>query len=197
VEDGCVEFHVRRAQTIDFAAFAKQGLRGAPCAPFSRVGCSLQGGVEVTSALSSSPAAALSAGPNSRHAELLFANGACPPTRQGYSKGVQAFELPRVPLHEDAHGVVRVVGSRVTLDSVVAVFDRGATPEEVVQSFPSLGLGDVYAILAWVVSRRADVDAYLARRASEEQGARHDAERRSPTADLREKLLARRGSHSA
>lgn len=31
--------------------------------------------------------------------------------------------------------MVRVVGSRVTLDSIVAVFDRGATPEEVVQSF--------------------------------------------------------------
>jgi uncharacterized protein (DUF433 family) len=111
--------------------------------------------------------------------------------------GMQAFELPRVPLHEDTHGVVRVIGSRVTLDSIVAVFDRGATPEEVVQSFPSLGLGDVYAILAWVVSRRADVDAYLGHRAAEEQETRNDVERRSPTAGLREKLLARRGSQPA
>lgn len=110
---------------------------------------------------------------------------------------MQAFELPPVPLREDAHGVVRVVGSRVTLDSIVAVFDRGATPEEVVQSFPSLGLGDVYAVLAWVVSRRAEVDEYLARRATEEQEARQNAERRSPSASLREKLLSRRGSQPA
>jgi uncharacterized protein (DUF433 family) len=107
---------------------------------------------------------------------------------------VQAFELPRVPLHEDASGVIRVVGSRVALDSIVAVFDRGATPEEVVQSFPSLGLGDVYTILAWVVSRRSDVDAYLARRALEERETRVDAERKSPTVGLRERLLARQGS---
>jgi uncharacterized protein (DUF433 family) len=106
---------------------------------------------------------------------------------------MQAFELPPVPLREDSHGVVRVVGSRVTLDSIVAVFDRGATPEEIVQSFPSLGLGDVYAILAWVVSRRADVDGYLARRNGEEQEARQEAEWRFPSADLRERLLARRG----
>lgn len=110
---------------------------------------------------------------------------------------MQAFELSPVPLREDAHGVVRVVGSRVTLDSIVAVFDRGATPEEVVQSFPSLGLGDVYAVLAWVVSRRSEVDEYLARRATEEQEARRDAERRSPSAGLREKLLARRGNQPA
>jgi uncharacterized protein (DUF433 family) len=107
---------------------------------------------------------------------------------------VQAFELAPVPLREDAYGVVRVVGSRVTLDSIVAVFDRGATPEEVVQSFPSLGLGDVYAVLAWVVSRRPEVDEYLGRRATEEQEARRDAESRSPSASLRQKLLARRGS---
>jgi uncharacterized protein (DUF433 family) len=110
---------------------------------------------------------------------------------------VQAFELPPVPLREDAYGVVRVVGSRVTLDSIVAVFDRGATPEEVVQSFPSLGLGDVYAVLAWVVCRRPEVDEYLARRATEEQEARQDAERRSPSAILRQTLLSRRGNQPA
>ncbi len=107
---------------------------------------------------------------------------------------MQAFELPPVPLREDAHGVVRVVGSRVTLDSIVAVFDRGATPEEIVQSFPSLALGDVYAVLAWVVSRRPEVDAYLARRGVEEASVRADVELRFPSAGLRERLLARRGS---
>lgn len=66
------------------------------------------------------------------------------------------------------HGIVRVVGSRVTLESIVAVFDRGATPEEVLQSFPSLALTDVYAILAWLVSHRPEVDSYLERRVAEE-----------------------------
>jgi uncharacterized protein (DUF433 family) len=93
--------------------------------------------------------------------------------------------------------VIRVVGSRVTLDSVVAVFDRGAGPEEVVQSFPSLNLGDVYAVLAWVMSQRTTVDAYIERRTREEREARQDVEGRSQPSELREKLLARRGSHPA
>src|SRR5882724_1767477 len=101
-----------------------------------------------------------------------------------YDWRVHAFELPAVPLGEDADGIVRVLGSRVTLDSIVAVFDRGATPEEVVQSFPSLALGDVYSILAWVVARRAEVELYLERRRNEEAHAREEVERRSPTAEL-------------
>ena len=110
---------------------------------------------------------------------------------------MQAFELPPVPLREDAEGIVRVVGSRVTLDSIVAVFDRGATPEEVVQSFPSLALGDVYSVLAWVVSHRSDVNAYLSRRGSEESKIRADVESRFPTTDLRERLLARAGTRDS
>ena len=108
-----------------------------------------------------------------------------------YAWLVQAFELPPIPLREDAHGLIRVVGSRVTLESIVAVFDRGSTPEEVVQSFPSLALGDAYSILAWVISHRPDVDAYLARRTAEEATVRENVELRSPTADLRQRLVAR------
>jgi uncharacterized protein (DUF433 family) len=104
---------------------------------------------------------------------------------------MQAFSLPPVPLREDENGVVRVAGSRITLDSLVALFDRGATAEEIAQSLPTLPLGDVYAVLSYVVGRRTDVDSYLARRAGEESAAREDAERRSPSADLRARLVAR------
>ena len=91
--------------------------------------------------------------------------------------------------------MIRIAGSRVTLDSVVAVFDRGATAEEIVQSFPTLALGDVYAVLSYVIMRRGDVDVYLARRGQEEEAAREDAEKRWSSADLRQRLLARqRGS---
>jgi uncharacterized protein (DUF433 family) len=110
-----------------------------------------------------------------------------------YAEQVQAFELPPIPLREDPHGIIRVVGSRVTLDSIVAVFDRGSTPEEVVQSFPSLALGDAYSILAWVVSHRADVERYLERRGVAEATTRKEVQVRSPTTGLRERLVARRG----
>jgi uncharacterized protein (DUF433 family) len=110
---------------------------------------------------------------------------------------VQAFDLPPIPLREDEHGVIRIAGSRVTLDSVVAVFDRGATAEEIVQSFPTLALGDVYAVLSYVVMRRGDVDEYLTRRAKEEDVAREEVEQRWPSAELRARLLARRRGSAA
>jgi uncharacterized protein (DUF433 family) len=118
-------------------------------------------------------------------------------SRVRYAFNVQAFDLPPVPLHEDEHGVIRIAGSRVTLDSVVAIFDHGATAEEIVQSFPTLALGDVYTILSYVVVRRSEVDAYLTRRSKEEDAARQEAEQRWPSADLRARLLARRRGSAA
>ena len=38
--------------------------------------------------------------------------------------------LERVPIHTDAEGVVRVAGTRVTLESVVDAFETGAVAEE-------------------------------------------------------------------
>lgn len=107
---------------------------------------------------------------------------------------MQAFELPPLPLREDEHGIIRVSGSRVTLDSVVTLFDRGATAEEIAQCFPSLSLGDLYAVLSYVVVRRADVETYLTRRHREDDEAREDADRRSPPTGLRARLLARRNA---
>jgi predicted nuclease of predicted toxin-antitoxin system len=57
------------------------------------------------------------------------------------------------PLHED-EGIIRVIGTRVTLESIVAVFDRGGAPEEIAQSFPSVRLADAGdpEVLAWAAS---------------------------------------------
>ena len=43
-----------------------------------------------------------------------------------------------IPLTVDAHGVLRVGNTRVTLDTVLAAFADGATAEEIVQQYPSL-----------------------------------------------------------
>lgn len=106
----------------------------------------------------------------------------------------QAFDLPPAPLREDAQGVIRAAGSRVTLDSLVALFDRGATAEEIVQSFPTLALADIYAILDFVVRRRETVDTYLARRRREDDETREDTERRAPSAPFFGALAARKRS---
>ena len=43
-----------------------------------------------------------------------------------------------IPLTVDSDGVIRVAGTRVTLDSVVLAFLDGATAEEIAQQYPSI-----------------------------------------------------------
>ena len=95
------------------------------------------------------------------------------------------------PLRTDRHGVVRVGGTRVTLDVIVHAFDAGASPEEIVQSFPTLTLPDAYATIAYLLRHREEVDAYLADQAAEAEAIRREIEERYPTAELRQRLRAR------
>ena len=97
-----------------------------------------------------------------------------------------------VPLATDADGVVRVGGTRVTLDTVVAAFEEGATAEEIVQQYPSIALADVYAVIGYVLHHRAEVDRYLRERKRLAAEVRTEAERRLDPTGLRARLLARR-----
>lgn len=99
-----------------------------------------------------------------------------------------------VPLRTDEHGVVRIGGTRVTLDVVVYAFDAGASPEEIVDSFPTLTLPDVYATIAYLLRHRPEVDDYLRQQAEEAEAIRRKIEERYPTAELRQRLRARRAS---
>ena len=105
-----------------------------------------------------------------------------------------AFAFEPVPIEKDAHGVLRLAGSRVTVDVLVSAFDAGQTPEEIVQQYPSLDLGTVYAALAYVLKHRIEIDAYLAERRQAGEGARAENERRFPEQGIRERLLRRTGS---
>lgn len=96
-----------------------------------------------------------------------------------------------IPLATGQDGVVRVSGTRVTLDTVVAAFNAGATAEEIVQDYGSLGLADVYSVIAYYLRHRGEVAEYLQRRAAKRQEARLENEARFDYSDLRERLLAR------
>ncbi|MEQ1909397.1 MAG: DUF433 domain-containing protein [Vicinamibacterales bacterium] len=98
----------------------------------------------------------------------------------------------RVPIHTDADGAIRVAGTRVTLDTLVAAFDAGATAEEIVQQYPSVALADVYSVITYYLRHQADVCAYLQERQGQAATVRHENERRFPSARVRERLLARR-----
>ena len=99
---------------------------------------------------------------------------------------ITAAEAP--PLSTDVHGVVRVGSTRITLDVIVHSFDAGASPEEIVQSFPTLNLTDVYATIAYVLRHRGEVDAYLAGRETEAEAIQQKIEERYPAAELRQRF---------
>jgi uncharacterized protein (DUF433 family) len=97
-----------------------------------------------------------------------------------------------IPLEADADGVVRVSGTRVTLDTVVAAFEEGATAEEIVFQYPSLDLAHVYAVIAYYLQQRSQVEAYLERRRAQGGEIRRRNEAQFDPDGIRERLLARR-----
>ena len=62
---------------------------------------------------------------------------------------------------EQREGVYRVGSTRVSLDSVVYGFRRGASPENIQRSFPALTLEQVYGAIAFYLANQEAVDQYL------------------------------------
>jgi uncharacterized protein (DUF433 family) len=97
-----------------------------------------------------------------------------------------------VPLVPGADGVMRVGGTRVTLDTILAAFSKGATAEEIAQQYPSVSLADVYQVIAYSLRHTPEVEAYLTRRREENREVRKANESRWPPDGIRARLLARR-----
>jgi uncharacterized protein (DUF433 family) len=97
-----------------------------------------------------------------------------------------------IPLWVDEHGAVRVGDSRVLLDVVIEEFENGACPEDIAHGYPTLRLADVYAVIAYYLRHKEDVDNYLTARRVEAERLRQEIEAKQPwRAGLRAKLLAR------
>src|SRR4029077_4700480 len=97
-----------------------------------------------------------------------------------------------VPLREEPSGVLRVGRSRVLLELVLRRFKAGATPEAIVQSFDTLSLADVYAVISRYLAAPGPFEEYLQR--CDEQALtvrRKIEEHQGPQDKLRATLLAR------
>jgi uncharacterized protein (DUF433 family) len=97
-----------------------------------------------------------------------------------------------LPLAMTEAGVIRVGGTRVTLDSVVYAFNEGATAEEIVHQFPTLNLADVYAVIGYYLQHQREVGAYLQKQQAEAEELRGEIEARFDPNGIRDRLLARR-----
>ena len=54
-----------------------------------------------------------------------------------------------------------ITDTRISLDSVVHAFKRGAAPEAIQRAFPLLTLEEVYGALAFYLGHSEEIDAYL------------------------------------
>jgi len=97
-----------------------------------------------------------------------------------------------IPLETNSDGVVRAAGTRVTLDTIIAAFEDGATAEEIVYQYPSLNLADVYSVLGYYLRHRPEVAAYLRQRQRQADEVRQQNEARFDPRGIRDRLLARR-----
>jgi len=97
-----------------------------------------------------------------------------------------------VPLREEPPGVLRVGKSRVLLELVLRAFKAGATPEAIVQSYDTLNLADVYAVVSRYLAAPQPFEDYLRIReevAAEARGKIEESQ--GPQGNLRAILLAR------
>ncbi|MCE9531141.1 MAG: DUF433 domain-containing protein [Planctomycetes bacterium] len=97
-----------------------------------------------------------------------------------------------VPLREEPAGVFRVGNSRVLLELVLQAFKAGATPEAIVQSYDTLKLADVYAVVSQYLTTPEPFEKYLRIRDEAAIEARKTIEQlQGPQINLRSVLLAR------
>jgi uncharacterized protein (DUF433 family) len=96
-----------------------------------------------------------------------------------------------VPLRRDGHGVLRVGGTRVTLESVLGAYLQGESAEGIVERFPTLHPADVHATLAWYLRHRDEAGAYLEQARRNLDAGRDEAVRRDAGGLTRARLLGR------
>ena len=73
-----------------------------------------------------------------------------------------------------------IKGTRVSLDSVVYRWLEGLSPESITESFPILTLEQVYGAIAYSLSHRAEIDAYLKASAQDYEAFRESIRNRYP-----------------
>lgn len=104
------------------------------------------------------------------------------------------FSIPAavaVPLRTDADGVIRVAQTRVTLLSVIADFNRGASAEEIAHHFPALSVSDVYLVIGYYLQHRDEVEEYIRQETAASEQLRQELVDVFPNDSLRAKVLAR------
>jgi len=95
---------------------------------------------------------------------------------------------------EQRSGGYWITGTRISLDSIIAAFNRGAAPETIRRSFPLLTLEEVYGAITFYLAHEKEVTEYL-QQSDTELSAQADARRkelRASRPELYERIVGSR-----
>lgn len=107
-----------------------------------------------------------------------------------------------IPLQMNTQDVIYVSNTRVTLDTLLARYLQGDSPEAIHMGFPTIPLTDIYAVIAYYLAHRDEVDTYLKRRDEEAERIRQEVEanytpdQQTRTQDFRARLAQKRQRQS-
>jgi uncharacterized protein (DUF433 family) len=98
-----------------------------------------------------------------------------------------------LPLRTDESGGFRIGKTRIPLERVIHEFQKGETPEMIVESFDTLSLCDVYTLIGYYLRHRKEVEEYLAERQRYGDAMQERIMRLLPgNSELRARVKARR-----
>ena len=75
---------------------------------------------------------------------------------------VVSMSFPLSPYLEQEDGALRIKGTRVGIEPIVVRFQEGASPEKIVDSFPTVTLAQVYGAIAYYLDNKQLIDEYMA-----------------------------------
>jgi len=70
--------------------------------------------------------------------------------------------LPESPYIDQADGACRIARTRVGLHTIVAHFQEGRSPEQIVESFPKVTVAQTYGAIVYYLENKELIDAYIA-----------------------------------
>jgi uncharacterized protein (DUF433 family) len=63
-------------------------------------------------------------------------------------------------------GNLRIDGTRMTVNQIVALNNQGLTAEQIVEQYPHRSLGEIFGVLAWYYEHKPEFDQELAAEAT-------------------------------
>jgi uncharacterized protein (DUF433 family) len=98
------------------------------------------------------------------------------------------------PLVRGEDGTIRVAGTRITLDSIVHAYQHGDSAEQILDSFPSLTLKDIYGAIAYYLQFPEQIEKYLLEQSVGAARIRTMIDSQLDSQKLRERIRARQAS---